>query len=100
MTPEERAKALHGQWANRTLWKEEMISDIERVIVAAIEEEREACRVAARDEHDRARELQDRRGDYGGDMFRAGVTQGRVQAASLIEARIRARSTETKSPKT
>lgn len=65
---------------------------IRDAITAAIEEEREACRVAAQDEEDRARELQDRRGDYGGDMFRAGVTQGRRQAASLIEARIRARS--------
>lgn len=72
--------------------REDWIANIAARVKAAIEEEREACARDADDELARARELQVRRGDYGGDMFRAGITQGRAQSSSLIAARIRARS--------
>lgn len=94
-TTEERAERIIDFWLNDKSPDFKIRSNIRREIAAAIEEEREACARDADDEATRARELQARRGDYGGDTFRAGITQGRAQAASLIAARIRARS-ETK----
>lgn len=46
MTAQERARALHTEWQNRTSWKEEMILDIERAIEAAEEEKAKVVRQA------------------------------------------------------
>lgn len=92
MTIEERARKLQWMFYHGTGGDESELQFIERFLRELTEEVQEACASDADDEVKRARELQTWRGDYGGDMFRAGVTQGRAQAASLIAARIRARS--------
>lgn len=49
MTPRERAEALLKQWDGKNMWKQEISLDIEQAIIAAVEEEREACAKIAED---------------------------------------------------